>query len=468
MFAISVTLAASLGAHAAHADDEPNAREDKPPKKRSVPDYDGTGPPSNGANAGVWVARVLLSPLYFVSEYVIREPMDGLMNALEAHDRLNRIYDFFAFGPDHKIGFAPIGFVEFGFNPSVGIYGFWNDAFVANNAVHMHIEAWPTDWLAATFDDRYVFGNEHALEIRGSGVNRPDQVFYGTGPDSAQYHQSRYREARMDASAALDLHVWRSSRAKIWGGIRKVDLSDGHYGSDPSVSQEAGTGAIALPFGFNRGYTDPYGALDLTFDTRDPDDPRSGVRLEAHGDVGTDVDHGSAGWVHYGGVARAFWDVDGQRRILSLSAGASFADQLGSDPIPFTELVSLGGDKWMTGFFPGRLRDRSSAVAMLRYDWPIASWIDGTLQAVVGNVFDEHLDGFRLGRLRFSGAVGITTNAEVLGAFAGTGNQQQNVRQHYVSTGPRIEIVAGFGTDTFEQNATVQSFHISFGVPHSF
>ena len=32
------------------------------------------------------------------------------------------LYDFFAFGPDHKAGFVPIAFVDFGFYPSVGVY----------------------------------------------------------------------------------------------------------------------------------------------------------------------------------------------------------------------------------------------------------------------------------------------------------------------------------------------------------
>jgi hypothetical protein len=400
-----------------------------------------------------------------LSEYVIRTPLDGMMNALERHDGLNKLYDFFAFGPDHKIGFAPVGFIEFGLLPSFGVYGFWNDALVRNNDLHLHIESWPLDFLSASFVDRYHWGRGHYVEFRGAGVNRPDQLFYGIGPDSAQYHQSRFREARTEASATLDFDVWRSSHVKMVGGLRKVDLSEGHFGSDPGLAAEARTGVFLVPFGFDRGYIDPYGAIALTFDTRNPADPRSGVRLEAQGDLGTDVKYGSAGWAHYGGTASVYWDVDGHRRILSITAGASFADQLGSDLIPFTELVTLGGDKWMTGFYPGRLRGRSGAIAMLRYDWPIASWIDGTLQAVVGNVFDEHLDGFDLGKLRFSGSLGIATSSEIVGSFAGAG--QVGPKRGAVA-GPRIEVLAGFGTDTFYYGATVQSFHISFGVPHSF
>ena len=61
----------------------------------------------------------------------------------------------------------------------------------------------------------------------------------------------------------------------------------------------------------------------------------------------------------------------------------------------------------MRGFFPGRLVDRSAAVATVRYRWPIWVWLDGSLQAAVGNVFDEHLDGFKPSLLRFSSAIGV-------------------------------------------------------------
>lgn len=438
--------------------------DDAPSPKREVPDYDGRGPPPNGDNAGVWVARIALSPLYLLTEYLVRQPFNALMKPLEANDDLTKLYDFFAFGPNHKMGFAPIGFVEFGFNPSVGFYYFWNDALVTNNAVRAHVEAWPADWFAAMFGDRYVWGDDHAVELDVNGVNRPDQVFYGIGSNSAQSSQSRYREARFDARAMLDTHVWRSSRIKVTGGIRKVDLADGHYGDDPSLSQRAALGSFNIPFGFNRGYLDPYGSIDAAFDTRDPFDPRSGVRLEVEGDLGTDVEHGSAGWVHWGGAASAYWQFDGYRRIVSVTAHASFADPLGSDPIPFTELVMLGGDQWMTGYFPGRLRGRSATTAALRYDWPIASWIDGMVEGVVGNVFDAHLDDFRPGELRFSGVVGITTTTQIIASFAGAGNIQSS--KHSAPAAPRIEITAGFGTDTFDHGATIQSFHVAFGVPH--
>jgi len=131
--------------------------------------------------------------------------------------------------------------------------------------------------------------------------------------------------------------------------------------------------------------------------------------------------------------------------VLTLSGGVLFSEQTGHDAIPFTEQVTLGGETWMPGYFPGRLIDRSAAVAKLDYSFPLAAWVDATFQASVGNVFDGHLDNFQPNLLRVSGAVGLTTTSD-----------------------PPLELVVGFGTETFEQGATVDSFRISFGIPRRF
>ena len=84
------------------------------------------------------------------------------------------------------------------------------------------------------------------------------------------------------------------------------------------------------------------------------------------------------------------------QRVLSLSVLTRFADPLGDRPIPFTELVIVsGGDGRDARVTSGRMRDRSAAVAALHYTWPIGPWIGGNIEAAVGNVFGEHLEGFR-------------------------------------------------------------------------
>jgi hypothetical protein len=71
-------LILSLGILAALA--APPARAEE--KKRELPDYDGRGgAPRTPGQKALWVPRILLSPLYFVSEFVIRRPLGAAITA---------------------------------------------------------------------------------------------------------------------------------------------------------------------------------------------------------------------------------------------------------------------------------------------------------------------------------------------------------------------------------------------------
>ena len=70
---------------------------------------------------------MVLSPLYLVSEFVIRRPVGGLISFAERSQVPEALYNFFTFTPDHKVGIVPTFFVDFGFKPSAGLYFFWDD-----------------------------------------------------------------------------------------------------------------------------------------------------------------------------------------------------------------------------------------------------------------------------------------------------------------------------------------------------
>jgi hypothetical protein len=443
-FFAAVFFAALSWAQGARAEAEEEAS-----PKRIPPDYDGRGGDPKEDGAGVWAGRVILSPLYFTSEYLIRRPLGALTKAVEHNDGFRKIYDFFIFGPDHKAGIVPIAFVEFGFVPSIGAYGFWNDAFfVKRNDVRVHMEMWPDDlWLAGSVRDRYRFDDHNAVEIRAAGLHRPDQVFYGIGPETPQWHQSRYAINRFDVRGGFESRFWRRSTVELDGGMRKVDLSQGEYGKDPSVEVEAATGAFPVPYGFNRGYMGPYARAAASIDTRRHNVMTgSGFRVESEAETGSDFNHGPAtGWVRWGAAATVTIDLNDRGRNLSFAVATTFADPIASNEIPFTEMATLGGDKWMRGYFPGRLVDRSAAVAQVRYDWPVAPWLDATIQTAVGNVYGEHLQGFDAKLLRVSAALGLSTDTNV-----------------------PLDFLVGIGTETFASGAAVDSVRVTVGVPHSF
>jgi hypothetical protein len=425
-----------------------------PSPERPLPNYDGRGPaPTTPGEGALWVPRVLLSPLYLTTEWLIRRPLGAAISAAERADLPNTLYNFFAFGPDHKAGFAPIAFVDFGFNPSVGVYGFWDDAFFKGDDLRVHASFWTDDWIGASLVQRIRFHGKDSFQLKLVGVRRPDHVFYGTGPGTLESAQSRYGEDKLDFGVLFDFAWWRASKIDAGVGVRSVSFRDGRYGHDSGILESVQAGVFPLPDGFSRGYTAEYNDLLVALDSRRPYPAEgSGVRLEAQAEQGNDVREAQAsGWIHTAAGAGGFWDVDGYRRVLSLSATAMFSDPIGPRPVPFTELVTVGGDvpspgafpAPMPGFFPGRLVDRSAAVATLRYKWPIGPWIAGSLQGAVGNVFSEHLQGFETKLLRFSGAFGIETDSSPDSSF---------------------ELILGFGTETFEHGAQVDSLRLAIGI----
>jgi hypothetical protein len=401
----------------------------------------------------LWVPRVILSPVYLTTEFLIRRPLGVAVSAAERANLPEVLYNFFAFGPNHEAGIVPIAFIDFGFNPSVGLYGFWDNAFAKGNDLSVHASIWTDDWIGGSFSERYKFGRGDSVQLKFVGIRRPDHVFYGIGPSSLESAQSRYRQDMLDVGLLFDLPLWRASKIDTSLGVRSSTFGDGHFGNDPSISRSVAAGTFALPDGFGRGYTAEYNDVLVAIDSRRKFPAEgSGVRVELHAEEGNDVRQSPASaWLHYTGGVAGFWDVTGNRRVVSLALLAMFSDPLGPRPVPFTELVTLGGDiaapgsfpAPMLGFYPGRLVDRSAAVATLRYKWPIGPWIAGSLQGAVGNVFGPHLEGYDTNLLRFSGAVGIESDSSADSSF---------------------ELVFGLGTETFAHGTQFDSFHLAFGV----
>ncbi len=439
----------SASTDAAH-ESAPPARQPADPK-RQLPDYGNRGKdPTTFGDVALWVPRVIVSPLYLVTEYGLRWPLGHLIAAAERANVPDLLYNFFFFGPDHKAGFAPVAFVDFGFRPAAGVYMFWDDAIAKNNNLVFHGTTGGANWWAGVLTDRIMMHDGQSLSLTFSGIERPDHSFFGIGRDTLQDDISRYGESQLEATALFDFPLWRSSRIQTTLGVHSYDFYRGHFDDDPSIETEVARGAYPLPDYFAQGYTSETNHVLLALDSRKkaPEDG-SGVRIEAEGEQGTDIRRSpSASWLRYGGTVGGFVDLDGHNRVVSLAATALFADPLKKNqPIPFTELVTLGGPGPMRGFYPGRLRDRSAAVLTAKYRWPIWVWLDGSLQAAVGNVFSEHLSNFDVSHFRFSSAIGIESVGSRDGSF---------------------ELLVGIGSETFDHGTQIDSARILLGSNRGF
>lgn len=420
----------------------------EPDQDRTPPNYDGRGRPASPARALLWVPRVVFFPAYVVTEYGVRRPLGAAITAAERHGVPSLLYELFTFGPDHQAGIVPIAFLDFGFRPSVGVYGFWDGVGVKIHSLRARASTGGPDWLAFASADRWALSKHFELGTSNDIQKRPDYTFYGIGSDTPESALSRYGATTWNVRLNLRTSAG-SSFIETTTGYRRVRFRTGGFGDDTTLAAAAADGRWPLPPGYADGYQAPVITSTVVLDSR-PVEARSetGARLELSFEEGADLRrHSQLGWVRYGATAGVFYDVGGRGRVFSLSASTELSDPLGSRQVPFTELTTLGGAAKMPGFREGRLRGRSSAVATLRYSWPIWMWLDGSLQAAVGNVFGEHLEGASLERSRFSGAIGIE----------GRGSRD-NI----------FQMLLGFGTETFDSGASVNAPRIVIGARRGF
>jgi hypothetical protein len=428
-----VALLATLGG--AHAD-----------PKRPVPDYDGRGNPDADAESwALWIPRILLSPLYVASEYVVRRPLGAFISYAE-RDRWSDSLSRVAPAEDRGNHVTPTGRFDLGVLPHVGLsyarVGLLDDA----NVLEVHGATWGRRWLDAWVADRYAIDDHDTVQLRFELQRTQDNLFVGLGPDATRATLSRYGLARVEGSAGFGRRLLHGSRLDAEVGVHRIGFVDGACCGDPSLDERIARLEVMAPPGYRDDYTAGYARLELTLDGRRPrPEPGSGFYVHAEGAPSVNL-HGQRSWIQYGGVVGGALDLTGHRRTLRLELALDFVDAIAGDAIPFTEYPTLGGEL-MPGFVAGWLTGRSGAAAQLAYSWPVWLGVDAEARLAIGNAFGAHLDGFSPGALRLSGDVGVTTS---------TARDQG------------LELLVGVGSETFDQGAGVTSLRVLLGSRRGF
>jgi hypothetical protein len=403
-------------------------------------------PPPTAGDVLIWVPRVILLPAYLVTEYVVRVPVGALSTTAEKNDWPQWLFNFFAFGPEHRGGIFPTFFLDFGLRPSIGLHFWWNDTFVQNNKVTADASWGGSNWITLAVGDRYTFDEKNSIAIGARWARRPDNLYYGIGPEIDTDLRTRYGTDLISGGIEY-AHSRRFLEVKVGARLDRTVFRDYSCCSDPTLNQRVAAGELPAPPGFQENTTAVSFPLRAVIDTR-PSGPthRSGVRAGAELAPAIDVTRGSdRSWLRYGATVQGFWDMTGTGRVLGLGAWAAFVDPLGSQPVPFTNLVTLGGADPFAGFVAGSLRDRSAVALQLSYNWPVFVFLDGVAAVAFGNVFDAHLRGFDVDLLRMSAELGVRTR--------GTGTSS-------------FQIIIGVGTETFRQGFGLTTFRFSIGVTY--
>jgi hypothetical protein len=420
--------------------------------KRAVPDYDGR--PEAEPSGWVWLPRIVLSPLYLVSEFVIRRPLGLLMRTTEKEVLGTKPID------DER-GVTPTGRVDLGFRPSLGLYAFYDSIFADRDELRIHATTWGPKWFSVAALERVYVAESQWVGLRVELTHRDDFVFHGLGPGSRDADLGRYAatfvEGRLEHQTRTPDRLIELETSVL---VRRASFdADEACCGDATVAERGAQGRYELPPSIGDGYAAVASRLDLALDTRGeraPENlepasdfvapPATGVFARAGGELAASLDARpvvAAGperrleWLRYGASAGVSLDLTGDQRVVGLSLAAEFARSLSGGDVPFTEQPSLGGER-LNGFLPGRLVDRSLVVGRLDYSWPVWLALDGVISAEAGNVFPAELDGFSVDRLRSSFGVGVRSIGrpdhafEILFAVGtepfGEGAEPENVR----------------------------------------
>ena len=425
--------------------------EDPSIEEREAPDYDQRD--DRRATAGevaLWVPRIVFFPLYLVTEFVLRRPLGFLISNAEEKEIPERVVQFFTFGPSNNVALAPTFSFDFGFRPSVGLYFRYNDFLHPNHALRAGASFGGLRWITGSLAYRIEPANsDSTFQVTLAAVKRPDGLYFGIGSEVNEDLRSRYNWVGYDAGTSLIQRLWRQSEVRIDLGVRHRHFGDNIVDGAFSMEERAFAGQLELPTGYKEGYTAIKQGMQLSLDTRRArPEAGSGVRLTVAYDFGVDLANGpeAALWVTWASALGFYFDLTGDQHVISLTASLIAAETL-SGEVPFTELPNLSGNGPMRGFIGRFLTGDSGASVVLRYDWPVWIWLDGTIHVAVGNVYDGRFSGLSAGNSRLSAGIGLAAVDQ---------------RDHF------FEFLVGFGTDTFENGPDIESVRILFGGTREF
>ncbi len=414
-------------------------------ERRPLPNYDGRPAPGPDAvDIALWIPRVVFSPLYLLTEWVLRKPLDLMFTEMERIHAFTWLLDLFTFGPNRQAGIFPTAFYDFGFRPSVGVLGYWNQFLWEHNRIALHAATGGPDWFLVDVNDIFNPNSFTLFRFNFQAFERPDQIFGGIGWNATQTVRSRYRVQEIDASVVAGIRPWRRTAIDYELGFRTASfLSNAMFG-DPGVGERG-----QVPPGFNTGYNAVRTGVSLVVDTHELQELSSG------GVIGRAFVTHNAGfgglptlsrWLNWGGSLMLSTDFLGFGRVLSLRGDVAFITPFDDDNpnmvIPFTELIDPGGDGPLRGFWAGWIRGYSMAAVSLIYVWPIWAFLDAHIRVSVGNAFGQYLQDFQFDRLRMSFDIGMEPR------FGG---------QH------PFELLFGIGTQTFSAGMEVTAIRFAIG-----
>ncbi|MDB4969690.1 MAG: hypothetical protein JWN44_5379 [Myxococcales bacterium] len=321
---------------------------------------------------------------------------------------------------DGLVGVRPVFNYELNFRPSFGAL-YFNDRLprgahlTASTAI-----GGPETILQSAHVTVPLMHGRAAVDVDTTYRRRNDELYTGIGMHNPLPF-ARYATDQADAAAVLSLRPLHPLRVELGVDVGIRRFADGEpYGGDRKIGEVycirgvAGrclTGAIdeRLAPGFGAGTQFARETVAVHLDSR-RDETSAGLLVDASAQYTHGLGADASSYVRLHGHAGTSFEI-WRHRALYLGVSADDIIAFGSTPVPFSELVVLGGPEDLRGFQRGRFRDASSLVATVEYRWPIWMWMDGSLFFDYGGVFGPAFSRFAVGDLRPDLGLGLRVHS---------------------------------------------------------
>ncbi len=248
-----------------------------------------------------------------------------------------------------------------------------------------------------------------SLELTARYRRRPEEDFWGLGPNSLHSRRSSYNLEEPGVSATANFHLSKRARAGAVLDFSSARIRPGND-TDFPITQDlfAGTGLPGLFTGADLLGYGVFAELDL----RDVvGNPRSGFYAFAGATSYDSVGDEDFGFWNYRFDARGYLPLGNKRRVLALRMLGEFNDAKGGSEIPFFRLARLGDTQTLRGYDTYRFHGRHALMGTAEYRYALSGGVEAFAFTDVGQVFDRgsefNTDNLRVtygGGLRFATA----------------------------------------------------------------
>jgi hypothetical protein len=354
------------------------------------------------------VPRLLLVPPRLLMKG-LSWPIQQMANGEEKHHFSQKLYLVFT-SWDGKVGVRPDFQYQLSFTPMLGLT-FFHDRLLGPGT------SFNITYMMAPGSDNYFarvrmrpFSFQHAtqLHLLTQFTQRDDQLFTGLGMDHTR-GPARYKLTSFDIDGQVRAQV--RAEVKLFAGAMfgfrrfgngATDANDPPIFSVYCVRATNGLCTHRLDETLVPGFSGTdFVRVDAGFhvDTRDSSfRPTSGALAEVAADYTHGLDDPSS-YFRVSGSAMGVIDLWRRSHVLLLRAWAMDVIPTNNQPVPFTELVVLGGPDDLRGVRWGLYRDYSGALFTAEYRWPVWMWMDASLFTDAGGVFGPHWQNFSVQKL---------------------------------------------------------------------